>query len=227
MLQSNSPEPRIDKGLLPSAQQFSSVDSNQNAWDRDYSSRGRLWGGGVRGLPHLPEEASVLELGCGDGKTLAAMPGGWKAVALDISPQALRLSRKMLPDAKLIQADARHLPFRENSFDAVFAFHVTGHLLLQEREELAREVSRVLVRGGNLFFREFGTEDMRNGQGEEVEESTFRRGKGIITHYFTEREVEELFCDLLPISVGLHCWKQRIMGEDKARAEVVGVFLKS
>ena len=206
---------------------MSYVDSNQNAWERDYSSRGRLWGGGVRGLPQLPEGASVLELGCGDGKTLAAMPGGWKIAALDISPQALRLSRKIMPDAKLIQADARLLPFRENSFDAVFAFHVTGHQLLQEREALAREVARVLVRGGKLFFREFGTEDMRNGQGDEVEESTFRRGSGVLTHYFTEREVEELFCDLIPISVGLHCWKQRVRGVDLARAEVEAVFLKS
>jgi ubiquinone/menaquinone biosynthesis C-methylase UbiE len=206
---------------------MSYVNSNQNAWDRDYSSRGRLWGGGVRGLPHLPEGASVLELGCGDGKTLAAMPVGWKTVALDISPQALRLSRRMLPDAKLMQADARLLPFRENSFDAIFAFHVTGHQLLQERRALAREVERVLVRGGSLFFREFGTEDMRNGQGDEVEESTFRRGSGVLTHYFSEGEAKDLFCDLIPISVGLHCWKQRIMGESRTRAEVEAVFRKS
>ena len=206
---------------------MSHVDSNLNAWDRDYSSRGRLWGGGVRGLPHLPEGAYVLELGCGDGKTLAAMPSGWKAVALDTSPQALRLCRRRLSGTELILADARLLPFRENSFDAVFAFHVTGHQLLQEREALAHEASRVLVRGGSLFFREFGTEDMRNGQGDEVEESTFRRGSGVLTHYFTEVEAEELFCDLLPVSVGLHCWKQRIMGESRTRAEVEAVFLKS
>ena len=232
MFQSNSPEPRIDKGqkIIALFASMSYVDSNLNAWDRDYSSRGRLWGGSVRGLPHLPEGTSVLELGCGDGKTLAVMPRSWKAVALDISPQALRLSRRVLPGTNLtnlILADARLLPFREKSFDAVFAFHVTGHLLLQGRETLAREVARVLRVGGNLFFREFGAEDMRNGQGDEVEESTFQRGSGVLTHYFSEREAEDLFRDLMPISVGLHCWKQRVKGVDLARAEVEAVFLKS
>ncbi len=178
-------------------------------------------------MPHLPEGASVLELGCGDGKTLAAMHSGWKITALDVSPEALRLSRRMLPGTNLVLADARLLPFREGSFNAVFAFHVTGHLRQKGRRALAREVARVLVREGRLFFREFGTEDMRSGQGDEVEASTFQRGSGVLTHYFTEIEVEELFCDLLPVSVDLHCWKQRIVGEDKTRAEVEAVFLKS
>jgi ubiquinone/menaquinone biosynthesis C-methylase UbiE len=177
-------------------------------------------------VPHLPEGASILELGCGDGKTLAGMPGSWKIAALDISPQALQLTRKVLPDAKLILADARLLPFREESLDAVFAFHVTGHLCLQGRRALAREVARVLRAGGKLFFREFGTEDMRMGQGEKVEAGTFQRGEGIITHYFTEREAEELFCCLKAISVSTHRWNLRVKGVGLARAEVETVFLK-
>lgn len=177
-------------------------------------------------MPHLPEGSAVLELGCGDGKTLAGMPGFWRITALDISPQALRLARRVLPDAKLIVADARLLPFREESFNAVFAFHVTGHLLLPGREALAREVARVLCAGGKLFFREFGWEDMRMGQGEEVEASTFRRGEGILTHYFTESETEGLFSDLGPVSVATHRWKLRVKGVDLARAEVEAVFLK-
>ena len=155
------------------------------------------------------------------------MPQGWKTAALDVSPQALRLTRRMLPGAELIQADARLLPFREESFNAVFAFHVTGHMRLQERQTVAREVARVLVRGGKLFFREFGTEDMRNGQGDEVEEGTFLRGAGVLTHYFSEAEAEELYFDLRAISVNTHRWKQRVRGADLARAEVQAIFLKS
>ena len=67
---------------------------------------------------------------------------------------------------------------------------------------------------------------MRMGQGEMVEEGTYLRGAGILTHYFTEVEVELLFCDLLPISVGTHRWKLRVKGKDMARAEVEAVFLK-
>ncbi|MDD4162704.1 MAG: class I SAM-dependent methyltransferase, partial [Methanothrix sp.] len=65
------------------------------------------------------------------------------------------------------------------------------------------------------------------GQGEEVEPGTFQRGEGILTHYFSESEVKELFCDLRPISIGTHCWKLRIKGKDLMRSEVEAVFLKS
>jgi SAM-dependent methyltransferase len=202
------------------------VDSHLKAWDKDYASRGRLWGGGVKYLPVLPEGSCVLELGCGDGKTLSALSGGWSVVGLDVSPQALRLASRARADASLIQADTGCLPLQEKSFDAVFAFHVAGHLLADGRRALVREAARVLLPGGRLFFRDFCDQDMRSGQGEEVEAGTFRRGSGILTHYFTEKEVVELFCDLHIVSISTHCWKMRVKGEDLLRAEVEAVFLK-
>ncbi len=162
------------------------MQNHLTAWDKDYASRGRLWGGAAKGLPDLPQGSAILELGCGDGKTLSALPGGGRMVALDISPRALQLARRLRPDAGFILADAAVLPLQDESFDAVFAFHVTGHLLAAERRALAQEAARVLAVGGSLFFRDFGAEDMRAGQGEEVEPGTFRRGGGILTHYFTE-----------------------------------------
>jgi SAM-dependent methyltransferase len=206
------------------------VNSHLDAWDRDYRSRGRLWGGGAKNLPDQPEGSKVLELGCGDGKTLAAMQGrSWDVTGIDISPEALRLSRSALgTDVSLLLADARHLPFKGERFDAVFAFHVTGHVLQAGQELIAREVGRVLRPGGRLFFREFGTEDMRVGRGEEVETGTFRRGGGVNTHYFTEEEVAGLFCDLdlTALSLQKRRWKMRVKGEDFWRCEVEAVFLK-
>lgn len=204
------------------------VNSHRDAWDRDYRNRGRLWGVGAKNLPDLSVGSRVLELGCGDGKTLAAMQGRkWDVTALDISPEALRLSCSApRPDVSLLLADARHLPFKEESFDAVFAFHVTGHMLQAGREQIARDVQRVLRAGGKLFFREFGTEDMRSGRGKEVEPGTFERGSGVITHYFTDGEVAGLFRDLLPLSLKTRKWKMRIKGDDFWRSEVEAIFVK-
>jgi MPBQ/MSBQ methyltransferase len=203
------------------------VDSQIKAWDKDYADRGRLWGGAVKGLPFLQAGAAVLEIGCGDGKTLAALPRECKIAALDVSSQALHLARKVRRDAALILADASRLPFRDGSFDAIFAFHVTGHLLAKGRRALASEAARALAPGGRLFFRDFCEQDMRAGQGEEVERGTFLRGCDILTHYFSESEAEELFCELLPIAIGTHRWKLRVKGKDHVRAEVEAVFLKS
>jgi ubiquinone/menaquinone biosynthesis C-methylase UbiE len=203
------------------------VDLHLKAWDKDYASRGRLWGGAVMDLPLLPEGSTVLELGCGDGKTLSALPGGCKIVALDVSKEALRLARRARADANLILADAARLPLQGECFDAVFAFHVSGHQLAYDRRALAAEAARVLVPGGRLFFRDFGTQDMRAGLGDEVEPGTFRRGSGILTHYFEECEVRDLFSGMKPLSIGTHCWKMRLKGVDHMRAEVEAVFLKS
>lgn len=204
------------------------MDAHLNAWDKDYRSRGRLWGGGTKNLPDLAAGSKVLELGCGDGKTLAAMQDrGWRATGLDISPEALRLSRASLgPEANLLLADARHLPFKDQSFDAVFAFHVIGHLHQAGRKASSAEAARVLRPGGSLFFREFGLDDMRAGRGEEEEPGSFRRGGGVITHYFAGEEVARLFCDLTALSLQTRKWKMRVKGEDFWRCEVEAVFLK-
>lgn len=204
------------------------MDYHKNAWDNDYKNRGPLWGGGLPSLPDLPSGSKVLELGCGNGKTLsAALRCPWIIAAIDISVEAVKLARIGSPErVDFLVADACLLPFGDRAFDAVFAFHVVGHVQLAKREKMASEVARVLKDGGRLIFRDFGLKDMRAGHGMEVEPGTFWRGKGIITHYFTEEEVSSLFCDLEPLSIRTHRWKLLIKGKDMARSEVEAVFRK-
>ena len=197
------------------------------AWDRDYARRGRVWGGSVKDLPALPDGSLVLEMGCGDGKTLSIMPASWRIAAVDISFQALLLARRARPDACLLLADGCRLPLQSEWFDAVFAFHVAGHLFQAERLSLGKEAARVLRPGGRLFFRDFSREDMRMGQGEEVEEATFRRGSGIITHYFSEGEVAAMFSGLEMDLIRTQRWSMRIRGEKLLRSEVEAVLVKS
>lgn len=198
------------------------VNPEHKAWDMDYRQRGRLWGGSKRIIPDLPEGSSVLELGCGNGKTLSAMlHQPWQITALDISCRAAEIAKSDSKGrADVLAADACHLPFKDGSFDAVLAFHVTGHLLYEGRRLMASESTRVLRPGGRLFFRDFGAEDMRVGQGREVEPQTYERGEGIITHYFTEKEAIELFLMLMPESIRSHAWKMRIRGQDMLRSEI-------
>ena len=197
------------------------------AWDREYARRGRVWGGSVRDLPALSDGSKVLELGCGDGKTLSMMPAFWRITAIDISLQALLLARQARPDGRLMLADGCRLPLQSESFDAIFAFHVAGHLLLDQRLALAKEAARVLQPGGRLFFRDFSREDMRMGQGEKVEEATFRRGSGIITHYFSEGEVAAMFSGLEMDLIRTQRWSLRIRGEMLLRSEVEAALVKS
>jgi SAM-dependent methyltransferase len=204
------------------------------AWNREYQQKGRIWRGAAPKLPDLPPGSMVLELGCGNGKTLAAMMRRpWRIAALDLSPLAVRLGEKIATtledapsEADLLAADVADLPFKDSVFDAVFAFHVIGHLREGDRCRAAGEAARVLKADGHLFFLEFEVEDMRGGKGEEVEPSTFRRGGGVLTHYFSEGEVLDLFDMLRPASIRTDRRPARIRGQNHVRAEVGAEFFK-
>jgi MPBQ/MSBQ methyltransferase len=199
---------------------------DDGGWDADYRKRGRLYGRGVR-LPAVPAGARVLELGCGDGRTLAALgTRPCTAVGLDLSPAALALCRPAAggPAPLLVRGDARRLPFRDGSFDAVLLFHVLGHGRVGERRAMAAEAVRVTAPGGRLHLRVFSREDLRAGSGREVEDGSRLRSTGVLTHYFTEGEVASLFRSCRPLRLETVRWHLRVRGADLRRAEIEAVF---
>ena len=201
------------------------------AWDSDYRTRGRLWGGNPAPLPGLPSGSRVLELGCGNGKNLPGMiEKGWDITAMDCSITALLLCRPVVHGAErvhFVAGDAVSLPFVDSTIDAVFSLHVAGHLAGPGRSQFAGEVLRVLRPGGQVVFSDFGVEDFRCGKGEMTEPGTFRRGAGSSTHYFTEDEVANLFDAFNFISIEDHRWVMRIKGQDYQRCEITAIFEKS
>lgn len=203
---------------------------NRDRWDADYRLKGRLYGGSPHPLPPLPTGARVLELGCGNGKSLSAMMHrGWLVTAIDFSPKAVLLARAISlqgTGADVAVADVRAIPFRDRSFDAVIACHVLGHSEHSDRGRMARECCRVIRPGGQLWFRDFSTRDFRAGSGRETEPGTWIRGNGIRTHYFTETEVAGLFSGLATVSLQQEGWALRVRGRDHQRSEVVAIFRK-
>lgn len=201
---------------------------DDGAWERDYLRRGQLWGGAACGLPPFPPGSLVLELGCGNGKSCISLAGqDISVVGLDISPSAVVLCRRASKEEiPLLVADARILPFRDLSFDAVCAFHLVGHLEGAGRQTVAGEVVRVLKPGGKFYFRDFSVRDMRYGKGTEVEAGTFSRGDGIITHYFSGSEVGTLFSGLRSCALETCTWSLRVRGRNLPRAEIAAVFVK-
>jgi len=196
-----------------------------DAWDENYRQRGRLWAGGVTHVPALPATGRILELGCGNAKTIAAVGGDHRRITgIDISRHALDLARAVAPGAAFCQADARRLPFRDGAFSAVIAYHITGHLPAEGRAGLAAEALRVLAPGGTLCIREFATGDFRCGKGTETEPMTFCRGTGICTHYFTADELEELFVPARLVSSNTRQWTMRIRGRRYPREVIDTIF---
>jgi SAM-dependent methyltransferase len=96
---------------------------------------------------HLPATGSVLDLGCGDGRTI----GTWihdrvgRYTGVDVSGTAIERARGLGLDAHRIE-DASRLPFDDASFDAVVCLEVLEHLFAPH--EAAAEARRVLRPGG-------------------------------------------------------------------------------
>ncbi len=201
------------------------ISTEEHGWDDNYRKRGRLWGGSVAPIPGLHPGMRILELGCGNGKTVSSLvQAGYRATAIDLSAPAARLCRRTCPDPERVEilvADARQLPFRDRSFDLILASHVAGHLTPDGRNRLATEADRLLAHGGRVIFRDFSTTDFRFGRGEEIGPGTFLRKNGIATHYFTEGEVRDLFASLSMRSISEHRWSLRVRGVVYLRAEIV------
>jgi ubiquinone/menaquinone biosynthesis C-methylase UbiE len=101
---------------------------------------------------------SVLEFGCGSGEnTVLLARRGAKVCALDISEALIQVAKQRLAingigdGVKLCVASAYEIPLPDESVDVVFGMAILHHL---ELEPAAREVRRVLRKGGRAIFKE-------------------------------------------------------------------------
>jgi tellurite methyltransferase len=108
------------------------------------------------------ERRHVLDAGCGSGRNLPYfLRNGFSVYAIDSDPAAIahvrRLSAKLapsLPAAHFITGDITHLPWHDNTMDAVISSAVL-HFAEDEAafSAMLREMWRVLKPGGVLFAR--------------------------------------------------------------------------
>ncbi len=97
----------------------------------------------------------LLEVGCGVGAVLAVLGQEFPRIILhgvDIEPKQLAFARGHLEragvEATLVEADARALPFADQSFDHVWMMWFLEHVA--DPPEVLREARRVLVPGGAI-----------------------------------------------------------------------------
>src|SRR3984957_5930355 len=114
----------------------------------------------------LPENASVLELGCGTGilwRGSVKVPRGWRVILTDMSGGMLRETRATLAQLgrsfTYMQADAQAIPFRDESFDAVIANHMLYHV--PDIPRALGEVRRVLKPSGFCYAATMGRANLK------------------------------------------------------------------
>jgi len=102
-------------------------------------------------LRRLPRDATILEVGCGDGaftKDLAEYSSD--ITALDISAHQIQLNARAYPDLRFLQHDvSERLPFDEGTFEVIWCSEVLEHLF--DPGFALREMFRVMAPGGKLL----------------------------------------------------------------------------
>jgi ubiquinone/menaquinone biosynthesis C-methylase UbiE len=113
-------------------------------------------------------EATILDVGCGTGFWLRNFIQ-WGArpenlIGLDLLAGRVEQARGSLPaSVNVRQESATEMGFRDRRFDLVFQFTVFSSVLLPEmKQQIAREMLRVLKPSGYIVWYDFYLDNLRN-----------------------------------------------------------------
>jgi len=101
---------------------------------------------------YFPETSSLMEVGCGTGFVLSGIARRFPQIRLvgsEIYTSGLTFAAQRLPEAELVQMDARSLPYIAE-FDVVSAFDVIEHI--QEDEQVLHNIYRAIKPGGGCLI---------------------------------------------------------------------------
>jgi SAM-dependent methyltransferase len=117
----------------------------------------------------------VVDLGCGLGVEAGYLADlGFFAIGIDSSTSAIRRAGRRSSQARFLQADVRHLPFRTESLRFLLDRGCFHYLSPEDRPAYEQEARRVLVSGGRLLLRTcLRAAGVRNDIDEEVVRRTF------------------------------------------------------
>lgn len=96
----------------------------------------------------LAPGAKILDVGAASGGNSSMLENmGFEVVCIELSEVGFRLCREK--GLKVIQADARELPFENDTYDAIICLDVLEHI--DEDFVVTSELHRVLKRNGNFL----------------------------------------------------------------------------
>jgi SAM-dependent methyltransferase len=104
-------------------------------------------------LGDLPDAATVVDLGCSSGYLLQDLRRGHPGatlVGVDLIASGLRRAHVLVPDARLVQADACALPLADVSVDAVVSANLLEHV--PDDRRALREIDRILRPGARAVL---------------------------------------------------------------------------
>lgn len=144
----------------------------------------------------------VLELGCGQGLDTSVISGQAESlVACDLNPHLAPENK-----AKIIKLDhSKSLPFISGEFEVVVASLCLHYFRWSDTENVLKDISRVLVKGGILICRLNSDQDFNYGAtGHPEIENGLYDVNGSSKRFFSQSDVHSLFAGRWIITVLQH-----------------------
>jgi ubiquinone/menaquinone biosynthesis C-methylase UbiE len=121
------------------------------------NTRYKVWKSVKKIIESIPSTASVLEVGCGNGKNLKDMSHVKNKTGCDMSPQFVDMVLKMGIECRI--ANILNLPHESEMFDYVLCIAVLHHLSTENRRKQGiDELIRVTKPGGVIFIQVWALE---------------------------------------------------------------------
>ncbi|HEY6114981.1 MAG TPA: class I SAM-dependent methyltransferase [Candidatus Dormibacteraeota bacterium] len=114
-----------------------------------------------------PPSRSLLELGSGGGNSASHLKSHFEMTLVDLSPQMLRVSRRLNPECRHVQGDIRRVRLGRQ-FDAVFVHDAICHMTTEAQLRAAMRTAYLHCRPGGvaLFVPDFVRETFVAGTDE-------------------------------------------------------------
>jgi SAM-dependent methyltransferase len=110
-----------------------------------------------RFMERLPDDADVVDLGCGAGvPTTARLAERFSVTGVDVSSEQLRRARVLVPGARFVHADMRAFDPGEASADGAVACYSLTHLPAEHQPGMLRRIAS-WIRPGGVVLASLGT----------------------------------------------------------------------
>ncbi|MHA1669478.1 MAG: class I SAM-dependent methyltransferase [Promethearchaeota archaeon] len=183
-----------------------------DSWNSIFKEKGKVF---TKPHPDMMSIASylkernskcILDLGCGTGRHLIFFANkGFEVHGFDAALDGIKIAKKWLAENNLNCNLTMHrmeetFPYKDSFFDAVISIQVIHHNIIEKVKFTVREIERVLKPNGMIFITIPMPKLFSNKNPwklKRIEKGTYlpQSGpeKGLPHHFFTEREIYDVF----------------------------------
>ena len=175
----------------------------------------------------VPQDARILEVGCGTGLTLqylSQMSSGYRLLGMDLSEvmlkQAEEKAARLSNRPRLVLGDAGRLPYEDGAFDVTLSTRFIHQFTHEDKKRLWQEFRRVTRKDGivvvEFYARPYHWLRYYLGDG-----AKGRPYEGYFRHFPTQREVRDIVASAhraYPLRMPGSRIVRRLLGEDGLRS---------